>query len=103
MNVAFVFMQAAAGGDYSFLIMMVAIFAIMYFFMIRPQNKKQKEIANFRKNLEVGQEVITAGGIYGKVKDIEDNVIVLEISSGVKIRIDRNSIFANAAFNQQAK
>ena len=46
------------------LIMMVAIFAIMYFFMIRPQNKKQKEIANFRKNLEVGQEVITAGGIY---------------------------------------
>ena len=65
MNLSFVFLQAAGGGDYSFLIMMVAIFAIMYFFMIRPQNKKQKEIANFRKNLELGQEVITAGGIYG--------------------------------------
>ena len=50
MNLLFVFLQAGGGGDYSFLIMMVAIFAIMYFFMIRPQNKKQKEIANFRKN-----------------------------------------------------
>ena len=101
MNLAFVYLQAQAGGDYSFLIMMVAIFAIMYFFMIRPQNKKQKEIQNFRKNLQVGQEVITAGGIYGKVKEIEDSVIVLEIASGVKIRIDKNSIYANAAATQQ--
>ena len=53
MNVLTALLQAQ-GGDYSFLIMMIAIFAIMYFFMIRPQNKKQKEIANFRKNLEVG-------------------------------------------------
>ena len=103
MNTAFVLLQAQAGGDYSFLIMMVAIFAIMYFFMIRPQNKKQKEIMNFRKNLEVGQEVISAGGIYGKVKAIEDNVVVLEIASGVKIRIDKNSIYANAAASQQTK
>ena len=103
MNTAFVILQAQAGGDYSFLIMMVAIFAIMYFFMIRPQNKKQKEIMNFRKNLEVGQEVISAGGIYSKVKAIEDNVVVLEIASGVKIRIDKNSIYANAAASQQTK
>lgn len=103
MNTAFVYLQAQAGGDYSFIIMMVAIFAIMYFFMIRPQNKKQKEIQNFRKNLEVGQEVISAGGIYGKVKAIEDNVVVLEIASGVKIRIDKNSIYANAAASQQTK
>jgi preprotein translocase subunit YajC len=105
MNVALITLQAAAGGgDYSFLIMMVAIFAIMYFFMIRPQNKKQKEIATFRQNLQVGQEVVTAGGIYGKVKEIEDRVIVLEVSQNVKIRIDRNSIYADAASNQaQAK
>lgn len=102
MNLSFVFLQAAGGGDYSFLIMMVAIF-VMYFFMIRPQNKKQKEIANFRKNLEVGQEVITAGGIYGKIKEIEDSTVVLEVASGVKIKIDRNSIYANAAANQQTK
>ena len=104
MNTAFVYLQAQAGGfDGSFMIMMIAIFAIMYSFMIRPQNKKQKEIMNFRKNLEVGQEVISAGGIYGKVKAIEDNVVVLEIASGVKIRIDKNSIYANAAASQQTK
>jgi len=104
MNLAFVYLQAQAGGDYSFIIMMIVIFAIMYFFMIRPQNKKQKEIQNFRNNLQIGQDVISAGGIYGKVKAIEGNVIVLEIASGVKIRIDKNSIYADAtATQQQAK
>ena len=105
MNLAFVYLQAQAGGfDGSFMIMMIAIFAIMYFFMIRPQNKKQKEIQNFRNNLQMGQDVITAGGIYGKVKSIEGNVVVLEIASGVKIRIDKNSIYADvAATQQQAK
>ena len=90
------------GSSLSFIIMMVAIFAIMYFCMIRPQNKKQKEIMNFRKNLEVGQSVVTAGGIYGKIKELEDNVVVLEIAAGVKIRIDRNSIFADMASTQNA-
>ena len=85
MNLLTVVLQAQGGSDYSLLIMMVMIFVIMYFFMIRPQNKKQKEIANFRKNLEVGQSVITAGGIYGKVKEIEDNAVIVEIASGVKI------------------
>ena len=103
MNLAFVFLQGAAGGDYTFLIMMVAIFAIMYFFMIRPQNKKQKAILNFRKNLEIGQDVVTAGGIYGKIKDLEDSTVTLEIAPSVKIKIDRNSIFADAAANQQTK
>ena len=108
MNLLNILLQAAAPaqgqggmGGYSGILMMVLIFVVFYFFMIRPQNKKQKEIANFRKNLEVGQEVITAGGIYGKIKEIEDNTVVLEIASGVKIKIDRNSIFANAASNQQ--
>ena len=96
MNLLTVVMQAQGGGDYSFLIMMVAIFAIMYFFMIRPQNKKQKEIQNFRKNLEVGQSVITAGGIYGKIKEIEDNAVIVEIAPSVKIKVDKNSIYADA-------
>ena len=88
------------GSSLSFIIMMVAIFAIMYFFMIRPQNKKQKEIMNFRKNLEVGQSVITAGGIYGKIKEIEDNAVIVEIASGVKIKVDKNSIYADAQATQ---
>ena len=104
MNVLTVLLLApagAAGGGSMMWIMLIAMFVIMYFFMIRPQNKKQKEIANFRKSLQVNQKVITAGGIYGKIKEIEDNTVVLEIASGVKIKIDRNSIFANAASNQQ--
>ncbi len=101
MNLMTVLLQGG-GGNFTFIIMMVAIFAIMYFFMIRPQNKKQKEIMNFRKNLEVGQSVVTAGGIYGKIKELEDNVVVLEIAAGVKIRIDRNSIFADMASTQNA-
>ena len=96
MNLLTVTLAAQGGADYSFLIMMVAIFAIMYFFMIRPQNKKQKEIANFRKNLEVGQSVITAGGIYGEVKELEDNAVIVEIAPSVKIKVDRNSIYADA-------
>lgn len=96
MNLLTVMLQAQGRGDLSFIFMMVAIFAIMYFFMIRPQNKKQKEIANFRKNLEVGQSIITAGGIYGKIKEIEDNAVVVEIASGVKIKVDKNSIYADA-------
>lgn len=100
MNLLTVLLQSQGGADYSFLIMMVAIFAIMYFFMIRPQNKKQKEIANFRKNLEVGQAVITAGGIYGKIKEIEDNAVIVEIASSVKIKVDRNSIYADAQATQ---
>ena len=96
MNLLTVMLQAQGGGDLSFIFMMVAIFARMYFFMIRPQNKKQKEIANFRKNLEVGQSIITAGGIYGKIKEIEDNAVVVEIASGVKIKVDKNSIYADA-------
>ncbi len=100
MNALAILLQGGA-QNMSFLVMMIAIFAIMYFFMIRPQNKKQKQIMNFRKNLEVGQSVVTAGGIYGKVKELDGNVVVLEIAAGVKIRIDRNSIFADAQDQQQ--
>ncbi len=100
MNLLTVFLlQApAAGPDGSLtLIMIVAMIAIMYFFMIRPQNKKQKEIANFRKSLQVNQKVITAGGIHGVIKEINDSDVILEIASNVKIRIDKNSIFAAAS------
>lgn len=89
MNLLTVMLQAQGGADYSFLIMMVAIFVIMYFFMIRPQNKKQKEIQKFRKGLEVGQSVITAGGIYGKIKEIEDNAVIVEIAPSVKLKSTR--------------
>jgi preprotein translocase subunit YajC len=84
--------------QYSGLLMIVALFAIMYFFMIRPQQKRQKEIQNFRNSITVGQAVVTAGGIYGVVKQIDenDNTLMLEVANGVRIKVDRNSVYAQA-------
>ena len=103
MNLAFVYLQAQAGGDYSFLIMMVVIFAIMYFFMIRPQRKQQKAIEAFRNSLSAGQQVVTSGGVYGTVKEINNNIVVLEIAPSVKIKIDKSSVYADMSSNAQQK
>ena len=85
------------GSSWSGLLMIVLIFVVFWLFFIRPQNKKQKEIAQFRRSLQVGQSVITAGGIHGIVKEINDNDVMLEIDRNVKVRVDKNSIFAAAA------
>ena len=95
--------QGQAGGGYSMIIMMVAIFAIMYYFMIRPQQKKQKEIRNFQNSIKEGTKVITAGGMYGTVRRVilEQNALELEVAKGVTITVDRNYVFADAASQQQ--
>lgn len=82
------------GGQSSFLIMMVLLFVIMYFFMIRPQQKKQKEIQKMRENMKVGDRVVTSGGILGKLKDINDTTFTVEIAEGVRIKVDKASVFA---------
>lgn len=91
------FLQAAQqqGGGLQMIIMMVVLFAIVYFFMIRPQNKRQKEIQKFRNALQVGQNVVTIGGIHGTVKGIneEEGTITLEVATGVKM------VFAKDAIN----
>lgn len=94
--------QTAQGGGWESLIMIVALIAIFYFFMIRPQSKKQKEIKKFREGLSKGDKVITAGGIYGRIKDIKDNAFVVEISDNVKIMIDKNSVYPSADDAAQA-
>ena len=90
-------LQAQGGGGMPFIFMMVIIFAIMWFFMIRPQQKKQKEIQNFRNSITKGQQVVTAGGIYGVVKDIDEanNTLKVEIANGICIKVDRGSVFAS--------
>ncbi len=103
MNTMLVMFQATGQqGGMSFIIMMVLIFVIMWFFMIRPQQKKQKEIQNFRNSIQVGSQVVTAGGIYGTVKSIEeaDNTLMVEIARDVKVKVDRNSVYATAPVAQ---
>ena len=87
-----------AGGSMSFLIMMVAIFAIMWFFMIRPQQKKQKEIRKFQNSLQEGSKVVTGGGVYGTVKRVnaDQNTIDVEIARGVVITVAKGYVFADA-------
>ena len=77
--------------------MIVVLIAIFYFMMIRPQQKKQKEIRKFREGLQKGDSIITAGGIYGKIKEIKENVLIISIADGVSIKIDKGSVYPSAA------
>ena len=92
----------ANGGGMSMLLMMVALFAIMWFFMIRPQQKKQKEIQKFQNSLAEGMSVVTGGGIYGTVKrvDVPTGIVDVEIAKGVTIRVDKGYVFKDASANQ---
>ena len=77
------------------LLMFVIIIAIMYFLMIRPQRKQQKMLEEFRRSLKPGMEVVTNGGIYGKVKEVDSNIVVLEIAHNVNVRVDISVVLAN--------
>jgi preprotein translocase subunit YajC len=83
------------------LFMFVIIIAIMYFLMIRPQRKRQKEIENFRRSLQPGMEVVTSGGLYGKIKEINNGVVVIEIAHNVNVRVDISVVFANPGAIQE--
>lgn len=85
------------------LIMMVAIFAIMWLFMIRPQQKRQKEIRKFQNSLQEGTKVITGGGLYGTVKriDLAANIVEVEVARGVVVSVDKNYVFADANSQMQ--
>ena len=90
----------------SMILMMVAIFAIMWFFMIRPQQKKQKEIQRFHNSLDEGMQVVTGGGIYGTVKsvDLSKNTVEVKIARDVVITVDKSYVFkdmANAPLQQK--
>lgn len=94
---------AAQGGfDPMVIVMWVLIGLVFWFVIMRPQRKKQQEIQNFRNSIVVGSKVVTAGGIYGEVRAIneEENYLSVEIAKGVTIRVDRNSVYATAQTEQ---
>ena len=89
----------AAGGNGAGIMnigLIVILFAVFYFFMIRPQQKKQKEIKKFRDALAKGDKIITAGGIYGKIRNVGTTTFDVEISEGVRITIDKNSVYPSS-------
>jgi preprotein translocase subunit YajC len=84
--------QQAPGGGMSFMLMMALVFVVMYFFMIRPQQKRQKELRNFRASLQKGDKVVTSGGIYGTIIEIKETYILVEVDQNVRMRFDKSCI-----------
>ena len=83
---------AAQGGGLSMWIMLILIFVVMWFFMIRPQRKQQKELQNFRDSLKKGDKVVTIGGIYGTVCEIKEGTVLIEVDNNVKIRVSKQAL-----------
>ena len=98
MNTLSILLQAAQpqqqGGGYSALIMIALIFVVFWLFFIRPQNKKQKEEQKFREALQKGDEVVTIGGIHGKIVDVKETTVMISIDSNVKIEVEKSAIMA---------
>lgn len=90
-----ILLQAENAGLMNIL-MIVGLIAVFYFFMIRPQQKKQNEIKKFREGIRVNDPIVTAGGIYGKVKSVDDTTFTVEIAKDVRITIDKNSVYPSA-------
>ena len=89
------------GGGLSFILMLVLIFVVMWLFMIRPQQKKQKEMNKFRDSLKKGDKVVTVGGIYGTVAEVKDTRVALDIDKNVTITVDKASLVKDYSDAQQ--
>lgn len=99
------FLQVAAQGQqpaWMGIMPFVLIIVVFYFFMIRPQMKRQKELRKYRESLKKGDKVITTGGMYGKVSEVKDDRIILEVADGVKLEFDKSAIVMDMS-DAQAK
>lgn len=97
--------EGQPGGfqQYSGLIMIVVLIAVFYFLLIRPQQKKQKQMREFREALKEGDHVVTAGGIYGKISSVKETTFLINIGDGVNIKVDKGSVYPSAADTQAAQ
>ena len=95
---------AAAAGTGSMLMTIVPfilVFVLMYFFMIRPQKKQQKELQKFRDSLQKGDKVVTIGGVYGTVVEVKDATVLVEVDNGVKVRFSKQALIKDFSDSQQ--
>lgn len=83
------------GGGYSLFIMLGLMILVLWFFMWRPESKRRKQMAQFRAGLKKGDKIITAGGIYGVVKEVKETTLLIEVDSNVTLRIDKNMVVAD--------
>ena len=97
MNIPAIILQAAPaaqpqGSGMMFWVMIILMFVIMWFFMIRPQRKQQKELEKFRNELKRGDKVVTIGGIYGTIDEIKETTVLIKVDGEVKLRVSKNAI-----------
>lgn len=79
---------------------LILVFVVFYFFMIRPQMKKQKEMNNYRSSLKRGDKVITTGGIYGRVHEVRDNFVMVDVGGDIKLKIDKNALLKDPSVDE---
>jgi len=92
MNNLLILGQAGGGMNISLILMYASIFAVIYFFMIRPQTKRAKEQQNFLNNLQKGEQVVTSGGVHGKIVNLHGDIISLEVAHNIRIKVTRSAI-----------
>ncbi|MBQ1751653.1 MAG: preprotein translocase subunit YajC [Bacteroidales bacterium] len=93
--------QGAAGSSASMWIMLILIFVVMWFFMIRPQRKQQKELQQFRSSLKKGDKVVTVGGIYGEIVEVNEKTALIKVDGDTKLRVDKNGLVKDYSESQQ--
>lgn len=93
--------EGGSGDQTQFFIMMGLMIVVFYFFFIRPQQKKSKEIKKFREGLEKGSRVVTIGGIHGKVTEVKDDIVHLDVGNGVRLKVNRDAVSVGGATSEQ--
>lgn len=92
---------ATANSSWSMWVMLILIFVVMWFFMIRPQRKQQKDLEKFRNSLKRGDKVVTIGGIYGVVDEIKERQVIIKVDGDTKLKVDKNSLVKDFTETQQ--
>jgi preprotein translocase subunit YajC len=95
--------EGGKSSQTSFFIMMIMIFVVFYFFMIRPQMRKQKELRSFRDALKKGDRVVTTGGIYGKINNISENIITMDVGNNVLLKVDKSAVLKDPGDIEQSQ
>ena len=97
-NLAYLFLMgqpAGAAGQSNPLLTflpLILVFVVFYFFMIRPQMKKQKEMNNYRSSLKKGDKIVTTGGIFGRIYEVKDNYVTIDVGGDVKLKVDKSAL-----------
>ncbi len=82
---------------------LLLIIVVFYFFMIRPQMKRQKDLKTYRESLRQGDKIVTTGGIYGKIAEIKENIVTIEVEDKVRMKVDKSAILKDSTDLQQQK